>query len=42
MGVTIGTAQDGNGTYLTGGSGRSVYLWVADAKEMSSCSGACA
>ena len=41
-GVTIGTAHGGNGTYLTGAAGRAVYLWVADAKNMSSCSGACA
>jgi predicted lipoprotein with Yx(FWY)xxD motif len=30
------------GTYLTGASGRAVYLWVADKGDKSSCSGACA
>ena len=41
-GIAIGTAHGANGTYLTGASGRAVYLWVADAKNMSSCAGACA
>jgi predicted lipoprotein with Yx(FWY)xxD motif len=30
------------GTYLTGPSGRALYLWVADANGKSSCSGSCA
>jgi predicted lipoprotein with Yx(FWY)xxD motif len=30
------------GTYLTGASGRSLYIWVADSGGKSSCSGACA
>jgi predicted lipoprotein with Yx(FWY)xxD motif len=41
-GVAIATAHGANATYLTGASGRAVYLWVADAKNMSSCAGACA
>jgi predicted lipoprotein with Yx(FWY)xxD motif len=30
------------GTYLTGASGRALYLWVADQGGKSACSGACA
>ena len=41
-GITIGTAKSHGHTYLTGESGRSVYLWVADTSDKSSCSGACA
>ncbi len=41
-GVLIGTASGPDGTYLTGAGGRALYLWVADSKGMSSCSGACA
>jgi predicted lipoprotein with Yx(FWY)xxD motif len=41
-GVSIGTASGPDGTYLTGAGGRALYLWVADSKGMSSCSGACA
>jgi predicted lipoprotein with Yx(FWY)xxD motif len=41
-GVTIGTASGKDGTYLTGASGRAVYLWVADSNGKSSCSGSCA
>ncbi|HYB29166.1 MAG TPA: hypothetical protein VEF89_21310 [Solirubrobacteraceae bacterium] len=41
-GTTIGTATAHGHTYLTGESGRSVYLWVADKGNTSSCSGACA
>ncbi len=40
--VSIGTAKGASGTYLTGAAGRAVYLWEADTKGMSSCSGACA
>jgi predicted lipoprotein with Yx(FWY)xxD motif len=40
--VTIGTAQAHGQTYLTGASGRAVYLWMADAMDKSSCSGTCA
>jgi predicted lipoprotein with Yx(FWY)xxD motif len=41
-GITIGTSKAHGQTYLTGASGRSIYLWVADKGDMSSCSGACA
>ncbi len=30
------------GSFLTNGSGRSVYLWAADSMNKSTCSGACA
>lgn len=40
--ITIGTAQSHGQTYLTGASGRALYLWVADAMDKSSCSSACA
>ena len=41
-GLTIGTANGSVGTYLTGHSGRALYIWVADSKGRSSCAGACA
>jgi len=41
-GTTIGTAQAHGQTFLTGASGRAIYLWVADTGDKSSCSGACA
>ena len=41
-GTAVGTAKGSLGTYLTGGSGRALYIWVADTKNKSSCSGACA
>lgn len=41
-GLTIGTASGSDGTYLTGPSGRALYLWVADTGSKSVCSGACA
>jgi predicted lipoprotein with Yx(FWY)xxD motif len=41
-GATVGTAKGPSGTYLTGASGRALYLWVADSNGMSNCSGACA
>lgn len=40
--LTIGTASGSMGTYLTGASGRAVYLWVADKPDKSVCSGSCA
>jgi len=40
--VSISTAKGADGTYLTGASGRAVYLWVADSNGKSNCSGACA
>jgi predicted lipoprotein with Yx(FWY)xxD motif len=41
-GVTISTATAHGQTYLTGPSGRAIYLWVADTGDKSNCSGACA
>jgi predicted lipoprotein with Yx(FWY)xxD motif len=41
-GASISTTSGADGTYLTGAGGRALYLWVADSKGMSSCSGACA
>jgi predicted lipoprotein with Yx(FWY)xxD motif len=38
----IGTASSHGQTYLTGMSGRAIYLWTADKGSTSSCSGACA
>ena len=40
--VAVGTAKGSLGTYLTGSSGRALYIWVADTNGKSSCSGACA
>jgi predicted lipoprotein with Yx(FWY)xxD motif len=40
--IAISTAKGMGGTYLTGASGRAVYLWDADTGDMSTCSGACA
>jgi predicted lipoprotein with Yx(FWY)xxD motif len=41
-GTVIKTANGSTGAFLTNGSGRTVYLWVKDGKNMSACSGACA
>jgi predicted lipoprotein with Yx(FWY)xxD motif len=40
--LTIGTAKGSVGTYLTGASGRALYIWLADTSGKSSCAGACA
>jgi predicted lipoprotein with Yx(FWY)xxD motif len=40
--ISIGTAKGADGTYLTGASGRTVYLWVADKSTKSTCAGGCA
>jgi predicted lipoprotein with Yx(FWY)xxD motif len=40
--VTISTATGPDGTYLTGGSGRALYMWVGDDIGKSNCSGSCA
>ncbi|HET8978012.1 MAG TPA: hypothetical protein VFN87_07630 [Solirubrobacteraceae bacterium] len=40
--VSIKTAQRAGKTYLTDSAGRSVYLWTADSRDSSKCSGACA
>lgn len=41
-GTMIGTASSHGQTYLTGMSGRAIYLWEADKGDTSSCSGSCA
>jgi predicted lipoprotein with Yx(FWY)xxD motif len=41
-GTVIKTTAGSTGAFLTDKSGRAVYLWVKDGKNMSSCSGACA
>jgi predicted lipoprotein with Yx(FWY)xxD motif len=41
-GLTISTAKGPEGTYLTGASGRAIYLWVKDPTGKSVCAGACA
>jgi predicted lipoprotein with Yx(FWY)xxD motif len=38
----VSTVSGAHGTYLTGPSGRALYLWVADSSGKSVCSGACA
>ncbi|MGP0037323.1 MAG: hypothetical protein ACLP4R_22530 [Solirubrobacteraceae bacterium] len=40
--ATIGTAKAHGQTYLTGQSGRAIYLWEADKGSTSSCSASCA
>lgn len=40
--VMVKTARGSLGTYLVGPSGRALYLWVADSKNKSVCSGSCA
>src|SRR5690242_16490437 len=40
--VTIGTTRAQQGTYLTGASGRALYIWVGDSDRASYCSGDCA
>src|SRR5215469_6608949 len=41
-GVMIKTANSSRGAFLTDGSGRAVYDFLADSKNKSACSGACA
>lgn len=41
-GVSIQTATGTAGSYLTGQSGRALYLWLGDRHDVPSCSGACA
>jgi predicted lipoprotein with Yx(FWY)xxD motif len=41
-GIAISTTKGSAGVYLTGASGKALYLWEADSNGMSSCSGACA
>jgi predicted lipoprotein with Yx(FWY)xxD motif len=40
--MVITTAKSSGGEYLTNGSGRAIYLFLADSKDKSACSGACA
>ena len=40
--VTITTVEGRDGTYLTDGSGRALYMWLGDGARKSSCSGDCA
>jgi predicted lipoprotein with Yx(FWY)xxD motif len=40
--MSVGTAKGSAGTYLTGPSGKALYIWVADSNGTSACSGACA
>lgn len=40
--VTVQTRSGGPGTYLTDGSGRTVYLFASDTAGKSTCAGACA
>lgn len=39
---SIAATKGSKGTYLTGSGGRAIYLWVADSKNQSACSGSCA
>ena len=41
-GTMVTTANGTAGTYLTDGSGRTLYLWMADKNGKSTCSGSCA
>lgn len=41
-GTVIETHAGSGGTFLTDGSGRTVYLWVKDGMNKSTCTGACA
>jgi predicted lipoprotein with Yx(FWY)xxD motif len=40
--LSLSAAKGSAGTFLVGSSGRAVYLWTADPRGMSKCSGACA
>jgi predicted lipoprotein with Yx(FWY)xxD motif len=40
--AVVTTKSGPPGTFLTDGSGRALYLWVADSPNKSTCSGACA
>ena len=40
--VSIKTARQAGKSYLTAAGGRAVYLWTADSRNTSKCSGACA
>ena len=40
--TVISTASSSAGPVLINGTGRAVYVWAKDAKDMSACTGACA
>jgi predicted lipoprotein with Yx(FWY)xxD motif len=40
--LIISTASSSAGPVLINGTGRAVYVWAKDAKDMSACTGACA
>jgi predicted lipoprotein with Yx(FWY)xxD motif len=40
--TVITTANSSAGAFLTNGSGRAIYLFLADSKDKSACSGGCA
>jgi predicted lipoprotein with Yx(FWY)xxD motif len=40
--VTIDVVKRSGRTYLTGAGGKALYLWAADKKNRSTCSGSCA
>ena len=40
--TVIKTTAGSTGAFLTSSSGRAIYLWVKDGKNMSACNGACA
>jgi predicted lipoprotein with Yx(FWY)xxD motif len=40
--TVIKTTAGSTGAFLTSSSGRAIYLWVKDGKNMSACTGACA
>lgn len=42
MAVSVGTVTGADGTHLVGASGRPLYLWVADSRDKSVCTGSCA
>lgn len=40
--TVIRTGSGDDGTFLTDGSGRALYLWAADGRNMSTCTSVCA
>lgn len=40
--VMVKTSHSSLGTFLIGPNGKTLYLWMADSKNKSNCSGACA
>jgi predicted lipoprotein with Yx(FWY)xxD motif len=41
-GLVVTTKTSSGGSFLTNGSGRSIYLWMKDSTNSSACSGGCA